>query len=98
MLDDPVERSSEIGDLILADAGLTLQVLSHANRAVSSTGIGIVSVPVALEVIGRDALSALVHECLAESTLTEDVESLQLYRHSLVTSLVCESLARVVGS
>jgi diguanylate cyclase (GGDEF)-like protein/putative nucleotidyltransferase with HDIG domain len=98
LLEDRLERASEIADLVLTDASLTQRVLAEANRAVAPTGVGISSVPVSLEVIGREALRELVSDLLAGPSLPIDDVSLQLFRHSLVTSLVAESVARVMGT
>jgi diguanylate cyclase (GGDEF)-like protein/putative nucleotidyltransferase with HDIG domain len=98
LLEDPLERSSEIADLVLTDASLTVRVLSEANRAVAPTGVGITSIPVSLEVIGREALSEIVLGLVAGAALAIDSVSLELFRHALVTSLVAESVARVMGT
>lgn len=98
LLEDRLERVSEIADLVLTDASLTQRVLAEANRAVAPTGVGISSVPVSLEVIGREALRELVTDLVAGPSLAIDDASLHLFRHSLVTSLVAESVARVMGT
>jgi diguanylate cyclase (GGDEF)-like protein/putative nucleotidyltransferase with HDIG domain len=98
LLDDRLERSSEIADLVLTDASLTLSVLAEANRAVAPTGAGIASVPIGLEVIGREALRDIVTGLVDRVALGDDPAHLQLFRHLLVTSLVAESVARVMGT
>jgi diguanylate cyclase (GGDEF)-like protein/putative nucleotidyltransferase with HDIG domain len=98
LLADRAERTSEVADLVMMDAGLTLGILSDANRTIAPTGLGITSVSIALEILGRESLRDRVTALMAGPVLANDAPALQLYRHSLVASLAAESLARVIGS
>jgi len=89
-------RDPEIIDLVSSDPGLALPVLEAANRALAAAGIGVSSVEVALQVLGRGVCRTLIMDGLSRTPTAVDPAHLKGVRHAVVTSLAAGTLAEVL--